>query len=39
MLQRLLQDAERALLDRAQAIPNGGADYYDGQLRLDAVAA
>ena len=39
MLERLLQDAERALLDRAQAIPNGVADYYDGQLRLDAVTA
>jgi hypothetical protein len=39
MLERLLQGAELALLDRAQASPNGGADYYDGQLRLDAVTA
>ncbi len=39
MLERLLQDAERALLGRAQAIPNGMADYCDSQLRLAVFTA
>lgn len=34
MLDRLLIDAEKATVDRAAALPDGAAKYYDGRLRL-----
>ena len=34
LLERLIREAERAALDRAEEMPGGGADYYEGRLRL-----
>jgi len=36
MLERLAAEAERLALDRAATLPNGPAEYYEGQLRLSA---
>lgn len=38
ILEHLLVDAERGALDRAEAIPNGPADYHAGRLRMEAGA-
>lgn len=35
ILECLLRQAESGALDRAEAIPNGPADYYAGRLRLE----
>jgi hypothetical protein len=35
ILERLLREAESGALDRAEAIPDGPADYYAGRLRMD----
>lgn len=36
MLDRLLIGAERETMDKAAAMPDGCAGYYDGRLKLDA---
>lgn len=34
LLQRLIREAESAVLDRVVTVPNGQTDYYEGRLRL-----
>lgn len=36
MLEKLAVEAERATLEKIEALPSGQVDYYDGRLRLDA---
>lgn len=38
ILERLLREAESGALDRAEAIPDGPADYHAGRLRMDVGA-